>query len=135
MPEEAPRPKEAETLTGALLGAAVKPDISFFVSKLGQFAVKAPDTVVKAGYQILKNLFRTVEFGIEYRRPVGTEWVDGPVPKTLETVELFTDASHAPAGGRSNQAIFTLWNNMLIAWEASQQPFTTLSMTGRKFGC
>ena len=132
VPEEAPRPeivKEAQALTGALLWAASKtrPDISFSVSKLGQFAVKAPDTVVKAGYQVLKYLFGTVELGIEYRRPVGTEWADAPVPRTLETIELFTDASHAPEGGKSNQAIFILWNNMLVAWEASKQPFTTLS--------
>ncbi|CAE7521159.1 RE2 [Symbiodinium sp. CCMP2592] len=121
--------KEAQGVTGALLWAASKsrPDISYSVCKLGQYATKSPGIVVKAGMQILKYLFDTVELGIEYKRTAGTAWLDTPIPRTVGTVEVFTDASHAPEGARSHQAIMVMWLGSLIAWDSSRQPFTTLS--------
>ncbi|CAE7372014.1 TY1B-NL2 [Symbiodinium sp. CCMP2592] len=121
--------REAQALTGALLWASSKtrPDIAFVVSKLGQYAVKSPSVVIKTGRQVLHYLYGTADFAIEYRRPSGSWWLDSPVPRTLNTLELFTDASHAPEGGRSCQAIFILWCGTLLCWESSKQPFITLS--------
>ena len=121
--------REAQGLVGALLWASTKsrPDIAFAVSKLGQFAVKAPSVVIEKGYQVLKYLHGTADLWIEYRRPTGSEVVDAPVPRKPSTVELYTDASHAPEGSRSCQAVFITWCNMLLCWEASKQPFVTLS--------
>ena len=121
--------RQAQALTGALLWASTKsrPDIAFAVSKLGQFAVKAPSTVIEKGFQVLKYLYGTDDLWIEYRRPSGSLVVDAPVPRTLTTLELFTDASHAPEGGRSCQAIVITWCSMLLCWESSKQPFVTLS--------
>ena len=121
--------REAQGITGALLWASTKsrPDVAFAVSKMGQYAVRAPNAVIQVGYQVLRFLYGTVDVGIEYRLSGGSEWCDAPVPRTLSTLELFTDASHAPEGGRSCQAIFLVWCGMLIAWEASKQPFVTLS--------
>ena len=94
---------------------------------MGQFAVKAPSVVVQKGHQILKCLFGTLDMWIEYRKPSGPSWADAPVPRTMSTLELYTDASHAPEGIRSSQAIYILWSGMLLCWEASKQPFVTLS--------
>ncbi|OLP87088.1 Copia protein [Symbiodinium microadriaticum] len=62
--------RQAQALTGALLWASTKsrPDIAFAVSKLGQFAVKAPSTVIEKGFQVLKYLYGTDDLWIEYRR-------------------------------------------------------------------
>ena len=121
--------REAQALTGALLWASSKsrPDIAFAVSKLGQFAVKAPSVVIQKGYQVLRYLYGTADLWIEYQRQSGNGWLDAPVPRALGTLELFTDASHAPEGGRSCQAIFIVWCGMLLCWESSKQPFVTLS--------
>ena len=121
--------REAQALTGALLWASTKtrPDIAFAVSKLGQFAVRSPSIVIKAGPQVLQYLYGTADLWIEYRRPSGDRLLDTPVPRTLNTLELFTDASHAPDGGRSCQAIVILWLGSLLCWESTRQPFVTLS--------
>ena len=121
--------REAQALTGALLWASSKsrPDIAFAVSKLGQFAVKAPSVVIQKGYQVLRYLYGTADLWIEYQRQSGNGWLDAPVPRTLGTLKLFTDASHAPEGGRSCQAIFIVWCGMLLCWECSKQPFVNLS--------
>ena len=119
----------AQAMTGALLWASSKsrPDIAFVVSKLGQFAVKAPSVVIDKAYHVLKYLYGTVDLWLEYRKLSDNSWADAPVPRTTSTLELYTDASHAPEGGRSCQAIFILWCGMLLCWEASKQPFVTLS--------
>ena len=121
--------REAQALTGALLWASTKtrPDIAFAVSKLGQFAVRSPSIVIKAGRQVLQYLYGTADLWIEYRRPSGDRLLDTPVPRTLNTLELFTDASHAPDGGRSCQAIVILWLGSLLCWESTRQPFVTMS--------
>ena len=100
--------REAQAMTGALLWASSKsrPDIAFAVSKLGQFAVKAPSVVVDKAYHVLRYLYGTVDLWLEYRKLSDNSWVDAPVPRTTTTLELYTDASHAPEGGRSCQAIF-----------------------------
>ena len=121
--------REAQALTGALLWASTKsrPDIAFAVSKLGQYATKSPSIVIQRGRQVLQYLYGTADLWVEYKTSSGSWWLDSPMPRTLTTLELFTDASHAPDGGRSCQAIFICWCNMVLAWESSRQPFTTLS--------
>ena len=51
------------------------------------------------------------------------------VPRSSGTLELYSDASHAPAGGRSMQCTLAVWRASAIAWEATRQPFTALSST------
>ena len=121
--------RKAQAMTGALLWASSKtrPDVAFAVSKLGQYAVKAPSIVIENAYQVLRYLHGTADLWLEYQRPSDSSWVDTPVPRTLNTLELFTDASHAPGGGRSCQAIVVLWGGNMICWESSRQPFVTLS--------
>ncbi|CAE7781653.1 RE1 [Symbiodinium sp. CCMP2592] len=121
--------RNAQAMTGALLWASSKsrPDVAFAVSKLGQFAVKAPSLVIESAYQVLRYLYGTADLWLEYQKPGDNSWVDTPVPRTLNTLELYSDASHAPGGGRSCQAIVILWGGNVICWESSRQPFVTLS--------
>ena len=76
---------------------------------------------------MLRYLNSTVDFCIEYIKPTGAQWADAPVPRVITTLELYSDASHAPEGGRSCQAIVILWLGMTICWECGKQPFVTLS--------
>ncbi|CAE7380847.1 RE2 [Symbiodinium natans] len=123
--------RKAQALTGALLWASSKtrPDIAFAVSKLGQYAVKAPSIVIESGHQILRYLYGTADLWLEYQKPSDNSWLDAPVPRTLNTLELYTDASHAPNGGRSCQAMVILWGGNVLCWESCRQPFVTLSST------
>ena len=114
--------REAQALTGALLWASTKsrPDISFAVSKLGQFSVKAPSLVVHRGHQVLKYLSGTVDFCIEYVRPVGAQWADAPVPRSHLGV-IFRRIA-CPRGGPivSSDYHSMAWNDhMLGMWQAT----------------
>ncbi|OLQ10816.1 Potassium voltage-gated channel subfamily H member 6 [Symbiodinium microadriaticum] len=55
--------------------------------------------------------------------------------RTEKVLELYTDASHSPGGDRSMQSVFVLWHRVPIAWEASRQPFTTLSSAESELVC
>ena len=57
------------------------------------------------------------------------------MPRTEKVLELYTDASHSPGGDRSMQSVFVLWHRVPIAWEASRQPFTTLSSAESELVC
>ncbi|CAE7895136.1 GIP [Symbiodinium microadriaticum] len=59
-----------------------------------------------------------------------TRWTEPEALAYLRTervLELYTDASHSPCGGRSVQGIFLLWQGVPVTWESSRQSFVTLS--------
>ena len=124
--------KWAQGITGALLWAATRsrPDLSYAVSRMSQYAVKRPVFVRRLGLQVLGFVCGTLELGIEYehtiRFPLG-EHGHLAVPRTETVVETYSDASHAPSGGKSVQSVFVLWRSSLLFWESGRQSFTTLS--------
>ena len=48
-------------------------------------------------------------------------------PRKEGVLELYSDASHAPLGDRSQQGAIVMWQGELIRWDSGKQPFTALS--------
>ena len=124
--------KEAQAMTGALLwlSTRTRPDLAYVVSRCGQQATKCPSLSVSLGRQALAYLRTTVDMGIEVPHVVGSAFSDHgllSLPRTERVLELYTDASHSPCGGRSVQGIFLLWQGVPVTWESSRQSFVTLS--------
>ena len=131
-PPSAEEVKEAQAITGALLwlSTRTRPDISYVVSRCGQQATKCPGLSVSLGKQTLAYLRTTVDVGIEVPHVVGSTFSEHgllSLPRTERVLELYTDASHSPCGGRSVQGIFLLWKGVPVTWESSRQSFVTLS--------
>ena len=124
--------KDAQGITGALNWAVTRsrPNLIFCTSKMGQWATKAPLQVKQWGLQALRYAGSTVELGLEFRRDAGPSFGSKDqlaVPREPRYLELYSDASHAPNGGRSTQATVAVWRGALVLWETSRQPFVTLS--------
>ena len=124
--------KEAQAITGALLwlSTRTRPDLAYVVSRCGQQATKCPGLSVSLGKQALAYLRTTIDMGIEVPHSVGSAFSDHgllSLPRTERVLELYTDASHSPCGGRSVQGIFLLWKGVPVTWESSRQSFVTLS--------
>ena len=125
--------REAQGLTGALLWVSTRtrPDLAYAVSRCGQQATKAPQWSISCGRQALGYLKSTLDFGIDVPFVVGGPFSEHgllSLPRSEKLVlELYCDASHAPGGDRSMQAVFIVWEGVPLTWEASRQPFTTLS--------
>ena len=144
-PERAEAPtveevREAQALTGALLWVATRtrPDLSYVVSRCGQQATKAPKWSVSLGRQALGYLKSTLSLGIDVPFKVGSPFSEHgllSVPRTEGVIEVYTDASHSPGGDRSMQSVFILWKGVPVAWEATRQPFTTLSSAEAELVC
>ena len=91
---------------------------------------KAPVRVKELGIQALRYLASTLPLALEYRHEVGPEFGEAdqiPVARSLGSLEIYADASHAPGGGRSTQGVVVAWRSALIFWESTKQPFVTLS--------
>ena len=133
--EETPTPervKEAQAITGALLWSVTRsrPDLMYTTSKMGQYATKAPGQVVEWGMQALKYVATTLDLGLEFLANPGPAFGSHSqlsVPRLPGYLEIYSDASHAPDGGRSTQSTMVCWRGSLICWETSRQPFVTLS--------
>ncbi|CAE7239615.1 RE2 [Symbiodinium sp. CCMP2592] len=124
--------RAAQGITGALLWIATRsrPDVSFAVSKMGQMATKAPKVSIELGMQVLAYLSSTSLLGIEYLFDAGSYFSDHgglSVPRTDHVLEIYSDASHSPAGDRSTQCVIIMWRGSPLVWESTRQPFTTLS--------
>ena len=134
-PDVSPDPgliKEAQGITGALLWVSTRsrPDISYAVSRMGQQATKSPDLSISIGKQVLQYLGSTLQVGIEYLFDTGPYFSGHgqlAVPRQNKVLEVYSDASHSPAGGRSVQSVFIVWRGSPLVWESSRQSFTTLS--------
>ena len=132
---EQPSPEEvksAQAVTGALLWLSTRsrPDIAYAVARMSQFATKAPQLVLEIGNQVLRYLSGTATLALEYPGTIQYPWAShGQLPRLRNDnlLELYSDASHGPNGGRSMQASVVLWRGGLILWEATRQPFVTLS--------
>ncbi|CAE7203184.1 GIP, partial [Symbiodinium sp. CCMP2456] len=141
--EENPSPeaiKEAQAMTGALLwiSTRTRPDLSYVVSRCGQQATKAPGLSISLAKQALAYLQGTQDLGIEVLFVVGNLFSDHgllALPRTEKVIELYTDASHSPGGERSMQSVFIVWRGVPVAWEATRQPFTTLSSAEAELVC
>ena len=124
--------KEAQAITGAILWATTRstPDLMFVTNCMSRWATKAPRRVKEWGLQALKYASSTIQLGLEFRcnpgPPFGVQ-DQLAAPRNHLTLEVYTDASHAPGGNRSIQSTVLLWRGCTVLWECSRQPFVTLS--------
>eukprot|EP00439_Symbiodinium_sp_Y106_P033715 s4969_g4.t1 len=131
-PPDAGLVKEAQGITGALLWVSTRsrPDVAYAVSRMGQQATKVPELSIAIGRQVLQYLNSTLNYGIEYLYEAGPYFSNHgqlAVPRQKNVLEVYSDASHSPCGGRSVQSVVIVWRGSPLAWERTRQSFTTLS--------
>ena len=110
----------AQVLTGELgwVTSRTRPDIAYAVSIMARMIHRRPKWVKETGIQVLKYLYGSASWGLNYTK------IEEP-----EVLNVLVDASYAPPheGYRSVQgAIYTHGNNILM-WSSSRQGFITQS--------
>ena len=114
--------KVAQQLVGEILWLTVRtrPDLAYVTSWMGRHVAKAPKLVKQVAMHALGYLQETADYALVY----------GPCePSELLEVVAYSDASHAPQGGRGCQGILVQWGGATVQWEAKAQPFAALSST------
>ena len=123
--------KAAQGLIGELLWISIRtrPDISFAVSLLAQNIVQSPRQVSQYALGVIEFLGGSKDLGLCYSPCRGDRGPDDilPLPRSMELLELYSDISFAPSGGRSHQGVVACYGGQVVQWEAVRQPFTTLS--------
>ena len=124
--------KDAQGITGALMWAVTRsrPDLMFVTSKMSQWCTKSPLKVKEWGLHALRYVSVNLSLGLEFRECPGPCFGSQDqlaVPREPRYLEVYSDASHSPGGGRSTQSTLIIWRGALVAWETSRQPFVTLS--------
>ena len=124
--------REAQAITGAVLWAVTRtrPDLMFVAARMSQYSTKSPVAVKAWGMHALRYVASILTLGLEYKESPGPmlgEFQQLSLPRSNDTLELYSDASHAPGGGKSMQTTVAVWRGGLVAWEATRQPFVTLS--------
>ena len=120
--EEAASPEEirsAQAITGALLWSVTRtrPDLAFTFCKISQYATRSPRTVREWGLQALRYVGSVVGLGLEFRRDPGPllgHEGQLALPRDGRSLEIYSDASHSPNGGRSSQSFFASWKGCLL---------------------
>ena len=124
--------KKAQGITGALLWAVTRsrPDMVFVVSQMAQLSTRTPRRVFEMGLQALRYASTTLGLGLEFRKVEGPSFgEEGQLShsRSSAALEVYADASHSPNGERSRQCVIVAWKGSILLWEATRQPFTTLS--------
>ena len=102
----------------------------FVTYKMSQWSTKALVKVKEWGLHALRYVSSTLSLGLEFRESPGPSFGSKDqlaVPREPQYLEVYSDASHSPGGGRSTQSTLVIWRGVLVAWETSRQPFVTLS--------
>ena len=111
--------KQAQKRVGELmwLMSRTRPDIQYIVSLMSSRITRSPELVNRIGQRLLDYLNET----IGYRVRLGQEECD---PGELN---VYTDSSFAPSGGRSHGASAVFLGQSPLTWRSSRQPLVTLS--------
>ena len=112
--------KEAQKRVGELmwLMSRTRPDIQYVVALMASTVTRSPQMVNKIGQRLLDYLNETIGYRIKLN---GYEDADGGM------LNVFTDSSFAPSGGRSHGASAVFLGNSPLTWRSSRQPLVTLS--------
>ena len=118
--------REAQKIAGEIQCVATKTrlDIMFAVAKVGSATAKSPVWAKEIGLGILRYLVSTQTLGIEFK---AWEYLRQGATQLSREVEVWTDASFAPAGGVSHGCSLFLWAGCPVAWSSTKQPFPALS--------
>ena len=120
MDPKSPAVKEAQRRVGELLWlmGRTRPDLQHTVSIMAARFTRCPETVNKLGVRLLDYLNETRH----YRLVLSQE-----VDESYEEIDVFTDSSFAPSGGKSQGAAAVFLGKCPLVWRAGRQALVTLS--------
>ena len=112
--------KEAQRRVGEMLwlSSRSRPDIMYVTALMAAKITKSPDLVNRIGKRLLDYLNETMCYRLKFVKKDPEEQV---------MLNVFTDSSFAPSGGRSHGAVGVFLGNNAISWRSSRQQLTTLS--------
>ena len=126
------RVKEAQKITVELLwlSGRTRPDISWAVMKMSQWAVKRPVWTLELGEAILAYVRGTMDFGLHY--PIGVPVDSDPeLARSKQrgpgTIEVLVDASFRSGDSHSVSGSIILLAGCPIQWESKKQGLMALS--------
>ncbi|CAE7519472.1 unnamed protein product [Symbiodinium sp. CCMP2592] len=121
-----------------------RPDLMFGVSKLASSMSRNPTGTLPYIEHLLGYVFNTVDTVLAYSADDRTQELScGIASEALHHITVHTDASFAPAAGRSHECVIAYQDGCLVTWLSSKQPFTAQStaeaellstMTGYQLG-
>ena len=113
-----PAVKEAQRRVGELLWlmGRTRPDVQHTVSIMAARLLRCPEMVNKIGERLFLN--ETKHYRLAFTQN-DEETADG--------LDVFTDSSFAPSGGRSQGAAAVFYKNNPLVWRSGRQQLTTLS--------
>ena len=114
-----PALKEAQKRVGELLWLVgrTRPDLQHTVSIMASRITRCPAMVNKVGERLLDYLNETKYYRLAFTEP----------EEPVKELDVFTDSSFAPSGGRSQGAAVIFYGPNPIVWRAGRQQLTTLS--------
>ena len=124
--------KQAQKITGELLWLASKtrPDISWAVMKMSQWAVKRPSWTLELGAAVLAYVRSSVDHGLLYPPEVPVDCdpdLARRKPRREGTIEVLVDASFSPGDSHSVSGTMILLAGCPVQWESKKQGLMALS--------
>ena len=94
-----------------------------------RMVTRAPRRVRKYGEHMLGYLKSTFDMALHYGGCECDHGEDSELafPRSMLRLEVHSDASFGPAGGRGRQGLIAMYACCPIQWESKQQAFGTLS--------
>ncbi|CAE7225820.1 GIP [Symbiodinium sp. CCMP2456] len=111
--------KEAQRRVGELLWlmGRSRPDIQHAVAIMSSRITRCPELVNKVGERILDYLCETLHYRLSFV----------PNADKINHLDVYTNSSFAPSGGRSHGSCAVFFNDCAIAWRSARQQLVTLS--------
>ena len=120
--------KEAQGIAGELqwLCGRCRPEITYAVNVLSQTISRAPREARERGHHLLRYLRKYPTGGLVFTKDIPV-FEEARTTKGPVGLEVFTDASYAPDGSRSQQALQVYYDGNLVTWASMRQAFVTMS--------
>ena len=125
--------RQAQAYGGAFqwLSCRSRPDIAYATNRIAQLMSKFPAYAVASTETLLKYLRHTCDFGLRFD-PVESEAMFGEsdqlgAPRQLALLEIFADASFAPANQKSQTGVIATFGGAAVAWLSTRQSVVSLS--------
>ncbi|CAE7226577.1 RE2, partial [Symbiodinium sp. CCMP2456] len=115
-----PQVKEAQRRVGELLWlmGRTRPDLQHTVSIMAARITRCPEMVNKVGSRLLDYLNETKHYRLAFTQDS---------EEIATQLDIYTDSSFAPSGGRSQGAAAVFYGRSPIVWRAGRQQLVTLS--------
>ena len=127
-PHQPAKVKVAQAIAGELqwLCGRRRPELTYGVNLMAQAISRSSDEALERGHQLIRFLRKHPTGGLVFPKDTPV-FVGSRTTRTSPTIESFSDASFAPDGSRSQQAVQIYLNGALVAWMSSRQTFVTMS--------